>query len=99
MRNESDVKKEVKKILTSHGVWWYMPVPNGFGVQGIPDFTGLSASRGFFVETKFGRGKLTEWQEKQIAAIRRAGGQVWVVNEKTLEEFKLQFAAWVALGE
>ena len=98
MRNEADVKKEVKKILTSHGVWWYMPVPTGFGVQGVPDFVGVCGGRSFFVETKYGANKLSEWQAIQIAAIERAGAKVWVVNEKTLEDFKLQFTAWAELG-
>ena len=97
MRNEGDVKKEVKKFLATTNAWYFMPVPTGFGVQGVPDFVGILGGRGFFIETKFGRGKLTEWQEKQIAAIRRAGGRVWVVNEKNLADFVSVFTAIMEL--
>lgn len=95
MKNESDVKKAVKKFLTECGAWWYMPVPSGYGVQGIPDFIGVYKGRSFFIETKFGKGKLTEWQEKQIAALRAAGAKVWVVHDTTVQGFRGQFVAWM----
>lgn len=40
MKNEADVKKAVKKILSSFPadeIWYFMPPANGYGRSGIPD--------------------------------------------------------------
>jgi len=94
MKNEGDVKKIVKIFLTNSGAWWYMPVPTGYGVQGVPDFIGVYRGRAFFIETKFGKGKLTEWQKKQIKVLILKGAQVWVVHDTTVYGFMTQFVEW-----
>lgn len=38
MTPEGKVKQGVKKVLVSKGAWYYMPVQNGMGRSGIPDF-------------------------------------------------------------
>jgi len=93
-KNEADVKKEVKKIIKDH--WYFMPPANGYGRSGIPDFLGCAHRCTFAVETKFGNNKPTANQEREIANIRTAGGKVWVVNNKNIEDFALEFEAWVA---
>ena len=37
MTPEGKVKKALRKTLTAHGAWYYMPVQNGMGCVGIPD--------------------------------------------------------------
>ena len=42
MRNERDVKENVKRVLRAAQptCWWFMPVASGYGRAGIPDFVG-----------------------------------------------------------
>lgn len=88
MRNESDVKDEVKKVLKSLGVWWYMPVQMGYGVKGIPDFIGCNKGKFFGIETKFGKNKESTWQIKQGTMITESGGLYVVINEKNVEQLE-----------
>ena len=86
MKKESDVKAEVKKILNSYGkkIWWFMPVPIGFGVQGVPDFVCSFGGRFVGIETKFGSNGLTKWQIKQMEGIIDTGAAHMVINEKNI---------------
>lgn len=86
MRKEADVKAEVKKVLNSYGkrIWWYMPVPTGFGVQGVPDFICSLAGRFVGIETKFGSNGLTAFQIKQMESIIATGAAHMVINEKNV---------------
>ena len=97
MKSEKDVKADVKKIIGNpvDMLWWYMPAANGFGTPGIPDFMGCAYGKTFAIETKFGSGKRTAWQEKQALAIEAAGGKYWLVSEKTVERFAVAFSAWL----
>jgi hypothetical protein len=85
MKNEGDVKKEVKKILNAiDNCWWYMPVQTGYGVKGIPDF--ICSVRGTLVgiETKFGNNKESPWQKRQGEGILNSGGIYVVINNKNI---------------
>lgn len=96
MKSEKDVKAAVKKVFAGLPIecWYYMPAANGFGTPGIPDFVGCVEGRLFAVETKFGSGKRTAWQDKQAANIGAAKGKYWLVNEKNIDDFALDFCAW-----
>lgn len=52
MGPEERVKHDVKKLLKERGVWFYMPVQNGMGVVGIPDFVCCYKGMFLVIETK-----------------------------------------------
>lgn len=88
LTNERGVKAAVRTILATGGdnVWYFMPVPGGFGKAGIPDFVGIAWGHPFVIETKFGGNKPTAQQQREMDAFRAAGGEaVFVINEDNTE--------------
>lgn len=80
---EGRIKDAVKKYLTAIGAYWYMPVSNGMGRVGCPDF--LICYKGRFVacETKAPgkRNNTTPNQDREIEWIQRADGVALVVDD------------------
>lgn len=79
---EGKVKADVKKYLKEIGAWYYMPVSNGMGRVGCPDF--LICYKGQFVacETK-APGKIkntTPNQQRELAGVADAKGLACVVD-------------------
>jgi hypothetical protein len=73
---EGKVKAEIKKVLHQHGAWYYMPIQNGMGVTGIPDFIVCLHGRFLGIECK-APGKehtVTANQQKQLSGIAAAQG-------------------------
>lgn len=101
MKKEADVKTEVKKVLNSYGtkLWWYMPVPTGFGVQGVPDFLCSVGGRLVAIETKFGKNGLTKYQIKQMESITATGAAHMVINEDNVYALKSIIDGIFALEE
>jgi VRR-NUC domain len=82
---ESIVKADVKKLLKARGIWYYLPVSNGMGQHGIPDFICCVPPTGKFlaIETK-APGKIrtvTPLQERAIGNIREARGWAIVIDD------------------
>lgn len=102
MTPEGKIKSEVKTLLHSYGImpakdaalftpacrgWYFMPVSNGMGVTGIPDFIGHFRGSFFAVETKTKGKKPTALQQHQLNAISISGAKSFVIDGD-LEELK-----------
>lgn len=92
---EGRVKDAVKKELKARGIWYFMPMQNGFGVVGISDF--ICCWRGTFlaIETKAPgkRNNTTPNQDRVLKEIEKHGGISIVVDDvnqliKFLEDIK-----------
>ena len=90
MTPEGKVKEAVKKVMRKHGVWYFMPMQNGFGVVGIPDFICCIDGLFFTVETKAPgkRDNTTPIQQRVMREILENGGYAIVVDDaKQVEDY------------
>lgn len=80
MTPEGKVKQQVKKLLDTYGAWYFLPVSNGMGRHGVPDF--ICCHRGVFItiETKAAGKKPTRLQDIEMGNISNAGGVAFVVS-------------------
>ena len=85
---EGAVKRQIKKILEVTKAYWVMPVSNGMGNHGVPDFLVCHKGQFIGIEAKAGKGKTTALQEAHLSRIRESGGTAMVVNENNLNELK-----------
>lgn len=81
-RNEGDVKKQVKKLLTEHGYFFWMPSANAFGKAGTADICSLKAGVFLAIETKFGKNQPTPMQRGFLESVNAEQGFGFVVNEQ-----------------
>lgn len=82
---ENKVKKACTELLNKYGAYWFFPVMGGYGRSGVPDIIVCHRGRFLAVECKAGYNKTTPLQEREIAAIQKAGGAAMVIREDTLE--------------
>lgn len=85
IKSEKDVKKAVKKLLDTHGWFWWMPAANGYGATGVSDILALKAGVLIAIETKFGRGQLTAMQRAFLNSINAESAFGFCVNELNLD--------------
>ncbi len=85
---EGKVKAAVRRLLVEFGVYYFSPAANGFGRAGIPDIICCFGGRFIAIECKAGKGTTTALQDRELAAIRTAGGMAMVVNETNIDELK-----------
>lgn len=88
---EGKVKDAVKEILNrTPNCWYYLPVQNGMGQAGIPDFICCIRGKFLAIETKSKNTsrKLTALQAKQIALINTASGTAVVINEDNIGDLE-----------
>jgi hypothetical protein len=83
MTPEGRVKAAVKRWLAARGIWYFMPVSNGLGRMGIPDFICCWGGRFLAIECKAPgqRRRTTPLQERTIMEIHQAGGAALVVDD------------------
>jgi len=81
---EKKVKDAVVKILKENGVYYFFPATHGMGRSGVPDIICCAKGQFLAIECKAGKGKTTALQDRELNAIRTAGGQALVVNEGNL---------------
>jgi len=85
---EGKVKAAVRKLLVEFGIYYFSPSANGYGRAGIPDIICCFGGRFIAIECKAGKGVTTALQDRELAAIRTAGGMTMVVNEINIQELK-----------
>lgn len=80
---EGRVKIAVKKYLAAKGAYYYMPMSNGMGRVGAPDFIVCYQGRFVGIETKAPgkRGGTTANQDREHAAILAAGGACLIIDD------------------
>lgn len=81
---ERKVKDQCVELLTKHGAWHFFPVMGGYGRSGIPDIIVCYKGKFLAIECKAGYNKTTPLQDRELAAIHKAGGSAMVVREDTV---------------
>jgi len=86
---EGTVKKEINKILTEMGVYYFMPSGNGYGRSAIPDFVCcLPNGRFLAIEAKADDKLPTAIQARELEKINNVGGIGIYVNGDNMHKLK-----------
>lgn len=81
MTPEGKVKKQVKALLDGYDrVHTFMPVPSGFGRQGVDFHCGV-AGYALYIETKAPGGDLSPRQREFCWNVAAAGNAVFIVSD------------------
>ena len=72
---EGKVKEQIKAVLKKNNAWYFMPVQNGMGRSGIPDFIVCYHGRMIGVEAKAPSGTPTYNQLTVGEEIKEHGGE------------------------
>lgn len=97
MIRERDIKNRVRDALSKlrlrgRRVWWFMPVQNGMGRHGVPDFIVCLNGRFIGIETKrTEKEQLTLRQSIEREKILAAAGEYYRVDASNVD----QFCAWL----
>jgi Holliday junction resolvase len=83
---EAKVKAKVKKVLDTHGAYYFMPIGGPYSRAGVPDIVGSYKGKFFAIECKAGKGKPTALQLKEMIAINDSGARAIVVNEDNIDD-------------
>ena len=81
---EKKVKNKVVRLLKEHGVYYFFPATYGMGRSGVPDIVCCFGGHFVGIECKAGKNKATPLQLHELAAIRKAGGTTFIINEENV---------------
>ena len=87
-RNETAVKKEIKRLLDKHLWFHWAAAASPFGATGISDRLAFRDGVLLCVEAKFGKNKPTAMQKAFLESIAAESGFGFVVSEKNLPAFE-----------
>ena len=85
---EKKVKDKVVKILKANSAYYFFPATFGMGRSGVPDV--VCCHKGVFIgiECKAGKNTTTPLQDRELAAIKSAGGTALVIHENNIHELE-----------
>ena len=79
--NERDITRAIMDYLLLKGAWVFKVHGHLGQKKGVPDILACLQGRFIAIEVKRPGGKLSEYQEREIAAIERAGGRTIVARD------------------
>lgn len=71
---EGKVKDAVVKVLKQEGAYYFFPMTHGMGRSGVPDIVACVDGRFVGIECKVEGAKPTDLQQRELEAIKSAGG-------------------------
>ena len=90
---EKDITHQIRSVLKTFGIFHYKNHGGLGSAPGLPDITGcLKDGRGFWIEVKTDKGRLSPHQERFIQNINDAGGLAFVARsvDEVIEKLDLK---------
>ena len=90
---EKDITHQIRNVLKTFGIFHYKNHGGLGSAPGLPDITGcLKDGRGFWIEVKTDKGRLSPHQERFIQNINDAGGLAFVARsvDEVIEKLDLK---------
>lgn len=78
--SEKEITASIRSLLKQFGIFHYKNHGGLGSAPGLPDITGCLNGKGFWLEVKTERGRLSPHQERFIKNIQDAGGIAGVVH-------------------
>jgi hypothetical protein len=87
---EKKVKGNVVAVLKALDAYYFFPATGGYGRNGVPDVIACLDGQFIGIECKAGSGKTTPLQERELQAIKDAGGIVILYSEPAMNKQDLK---------
>jgi hypothetical protein len=86
---EGKVKKKVKALLEKYEIYYYMPVPGGYGRVGVGDFICCVNGKFLAIETKADDNVETVLQEEDGKKVRKSKGLKLTIRENDMQYLEI----------